>query len=327
MYGKYIYLQREGNVMKEDRVCETDNCDKIASKNKWGNWSKYCSKECGKTTRIRKLKEAHKNVDQDKALAKRKATNTAKFGVDNASKSDVAKQKISKASKTNAKQTVEKTKQTNLAKYGVESTNSLDSVKEKKRQAYLEKYGVDHPLKVTEIKQSVASKNKANAKERLAKAKLTNLDRYGHENPSSSDEIKDKRKEVMLDRYGVENPSQVLEFHNKKFASGYNSKEYTFPSGKTVLVQGYEDRALDILLGHYHEDEIDVHDEVPTITYYTPDGKEHRYFPDIHIPSENLIIEVKSQYTYNGFIGWYEVNLLKEQATKDAGYNFEFMIL
>jgi len=31
---------------------------------------------------------------------------------------------------------------------------------------------------------------------------------------------------------------------------------------------------------------------------YMIDDKEHSYYPDIFIPSDNLIIEVKSDYTY-----------------------------
>jgi len=34
-----------------------------------------------------------------------------------------------------------------------------------------------------------------------------------------------------------------------------------------------------------------------------------------------------SKYCSNGFTGWYNTNKLKEQATKDMGYNFKFMIM
>lgn len=63
--------------------------------------------------------------------------------------------------------------------------------------------------------------------------------------------------------------------------------------------------------------------EIPRIKYTGIDGKNHRYYPDIFIPKENLIIEVKSDFTfrYNQ-----ETNLLKEAATKNAGYNYRFMI-
>ena len=48
--------------------------------------------------------------------------------------------------------------------------------------------------------------------------------------------------------------------------------------------------------------------------------KKHRYFPDFYIPKDNLIIEVKSTFTYNKEL---EKNLLKEQCVKDAGFKYK----
>lgn len=133
----------------------------------------------------------------------------------------------------------------------------------------------------------------------------------------------------MIERYGVANPSQVPEFHEKQVKNAFKSKTYIFPSGRTERVQGYEPKALDILQRTYHENEIYVGQTKPppTINYYTDDGEYHIYYPDIYIPKDNLIIEVKSDWSYDGRDDWFEINLLKEQACIDAGYNFQFMIL
>jgi hypothetical protein len=40
------------------------------------------------------------------------------------------------------------------------------------------------------------------------KVKITNLDRYGVENPWQAKEVKEKIKKTNLDKYGVENPNQ-----------------------------------------------------------------------------------------------------------------------
>jgi len=53
------------------------------------------------------------------------------------------------------------------------------------------------------------------------------------------------------------------------------------------------------------------------------DKKRHRYFPDIFIPKDELIIEVKSDYTYEVDC---KTNHLKKQACLDKGYNFWFAI-
>ena len=63
---------------------------------------------------------------------------------------------------------------------------------------------------------------------------------------------------------------------------------------------------------------------MPEIWYMWQDGSWHRYHPDFYIPKNNLIIEVKSIYTYTeDFIK----NKLKEEAVKYLGYNFKFMTI
>lgn len=108
----------------------------------------------------------------------------------------------------------------------------------------------------------------------------------------------------------------------------FTSKSYVFPSGKTVYVHGNEDKAIDNLLSEYKESEIIAGSDLSlAISYIKSNGKNGRYYPEIFIPTYNLIIEVKSQWTYNGRPEWLESNLLKQKACLDAGYNFKFMIL
>jgi hypothetical protein len=99
-------------------------------------------------------------------------------------------------------------------------------------------------------------------------------------------------------------------------------KDYIFPSGKVERIQGYENKALDELLKIYTEDEIICNRAtIPKFWYGSK-----KYYPDIYIPKDNLIIEVKSNWTYSGTAECLANNLLKEKACKDAGYNFRFMI-
>ncbi len=60
--------------------------------------------------------------------------------------------------------------------------------------------------------------------------------------------------------------------------------------------------------------------------WYISKGSNRRYFSDIYIPKENLIIEVKSQWTYDGISGALEINLLKKQACIDAGFKYLLML-
>lgn len=73
----------------------------------------------------------------------------------------------------------------------------------------------------------------------------------------------------------------------------------------------------------FDENDIEsVRKNIPKIKYEIK-KKVHYYYPDIYIKSENLIIEVKSTWTYkkNLFI-----NIMKSLAVRSAGYNFEFWI-
>ena len=53
------------------------------------------------------------------------------------------------------------------------------------------------------------------------------------------------------------------------------------------------------------------------------EGKKHRYYPDFYIPEENLIIEVKSQWTLDLHK---DKNQAKFQAVKEAGFNFRLEV-
>lgn len=104
----------------------------------------------------------------------------------------------------------------------------------------------------------------------------------------------------------------------------FTYKRYIMPSGKLVNYQGYENIALDELLKQYNEDEIiSIRQSVPSIQYTQNNKKHYYYYLDIFIPKDNLIIEVKSIYTYKLHL---IKNILKALSVRKNGYNFEFWI-
>jgi hypothetical protein len=111
---------------------------------------------------------------------------------------------------------------------------------------------------------------------------------------------------------------------NSSINNKYNLKHYTFPSGKEVKVQGYEDLALTILLNNgYTEDDIIIdRNTIPTFQYIFK-NKTRRYLPDIYIKSERKIIEVKSSRTFQ--IQRVQ-NTIKSLSVRKAGFDFEFWI-
>lgn len=107
------------------------------------------------------------------------------------------------------------------------------------------------------------------------------------------------------------------------------AKTYTL-GGVDVKVQGYEPQALDYII---HEKKIDPDDivvgkEIPLFDYVDPiKGHDRRYYPDIYLPGDNRIVEVKSLYTFCGTEDVYLVNRSKALAVKAAGYNFTLMLM
>jgi hypothetical protein len=132
-------------------------------------------------------------------------------------------------------------------------------------------------------------------------------------------------KDDVKSRIDVEKLKQSINKTIEKACkvNNYTYKKYIFPSGKSVNYQGYENFALDELCKVYSEEDIENdRKHIPNVKY-TLKNKLHYYYPDIYIKSKNLIIEVKSNYTYKQHL---IRNIIKSLAVKKAGYNFEFWI-
>lgn len=102
----------------------------------------------------------------------------------------------------------------------------------------------------------------------------------------------------------------------------FSKKEYCLPSGKKIYLMGYEPQFLDYCFEKNIFNEEDFNFDDLTIIKYKKNNKIHNYYPDFYIPNYNLIIEIKSSYTVK-----LDKNIqLKEQAVKDAGYNYLFIL-
>jgi hypothetical protein len=195
--------------------------------------------------------------------------------------------------------------QSNTAsKYGVGNLFQSEEIKKKIRKTCQKKYGFDNP-------------NKSDVC--LKKSKSTKFDRYGDANYNNPQ----KNQLTCLRKYGVRYVNQVPDIIQKQQESAFNFKDYTCPSGKKVRCQGYEPLALDILHKKYDEDDIVTSKkDVPEI-WYEFEEKTHRYFPDIFVKSKNLIVEVKSVYTFESKK---EESLKKHEASKNSGFSHEIWV-
>lgn len=219
-----------------------------------------------------------------------------------------------------------KRKSTTLQKYGVENISKVtrsivaeklknktdeekESINEKKKIAYIKNHGVTNPNKSNNIRE---------------KTKRTNLEKYGVEYPTQSKEVVEHRRSNNLEKYGVISPTQLPEIYEKSIKSNYRRKEYIWKTGEVSIVQGYEPLVLKELeeKGYTFQQVKTKAVDMPKFLY-THKTKTKRYFPDIFIPEDNIIIEVKSTYTVKCNV---EINNLKFQSVIDAGYEFRLEV-
>jgi hypothetical protein len=73
-------------------------------------------------------------------------------------------------------------------------------LKDKRRDTCIEKWGVDNPSKSNQVKIKVIE---------------TNIEKFGHEWATKSDEIKNKIKDKFIENWGVDNPSKIKEVRDK----------------------------------------------------------------------------------------------------------------
>ena len=147
------------------------------------------------------------------------------------------------------------------------------------------------------------------------------MDKYGVDSPIKAQSIRNKIDQTNIDRYGVVNLYQRPESYEH---TRWQWKDYVLPSGKVIRYQGYENKFLDEFLKTHSEAEIVVDKcKMPRIHYIGLDRKKHWYFPDFYIPLENRIVEIKCDWTMDNKL---ITNYLKEEACKQAGYLFDFII-
>ena len=200
-------------------------------------------------------------------------------------------------------------KNTCLIKYGCISNLQLEETKQKIKETNLKKYGVEH---------------NSNSEEVRNKRKITCLEKYGKEYYSQTPEFKQKLIQTSLKNWGTEFPNQNPDLLEKNSINSYSRKDFIFPSGNCIKIQGYEHYGLNELLKTFEETDIVTGaTNVPTIWYMGIDGKKHRHYVDIFIPTENLCIEVKSIWTAKKK----QDNIfLKQNAAKELGYKYEIWI-
>lgn len=284
-----------------------------------------------------------------------KVTNLERYGVENPMHDETIKKRCMTATINNNGVIgfqSGKAKKTMMDKYGVENPSQVEEFQKKKKQSFIDKYGVDHPMKSSAIMDKVKSINLErygveNVFEDTEYMKLKYNEKYGVDNPMQVEEISRKTSNTMVSRYsknhwmknkevlekrvltwrekyGVDHPMQTTEVFEKNLNSAYRQKEYKWKTGEISMVQGNEPIVLKDLedAGYGYNDVKTAQSDMPEIWYFFED-KNRRYYPDFFIPSENKIIEVKSEFTLNTEL---EKNETKFNRVKEMGFEFKLEI-
>lgn len=304
-----IYLQKYNMNVKRQGFYTCIKCSNIKRKNT--NKEKYNVDNISQSNQIKK---------------KKKITTLINYGVENPSQNDKIKNKKCETMLKNygvkyvlqSKELLEKIKNTKLkiysdknytnreqAKetclkiYGVENPSQLESIKNEKCETSMKNYGVKYPSTLDIVKN---------------KSKQTCLDRYGVKSYSMTDDYKIKTIKTNLERYGVESPMQNKYILLKAQKTAYRIHKY---KNTNIYYQGsYE---LDFLNKFYNKIKIS---KIKPIIYFFNDEKKY-YHPDFYNKKLNLIIEIKSLYTYEKELN---KNLEKQKECIKQGYNFIFII-
>ena len=114
-------------------------------------------------------------------------------------------------------------KQSFLKKYGVENPLQSPKIQEKRKKIFFEKHGVEHQSQLAEVKEKkkqtylkkFGTTTNLLCEDTKNKIRQTNLKKFGVEHNSQSAEIKEKKKQTNLKRCGVEYNFQSSDFKEK----------------------------------------------------------------------------------------------------------------
>ena len=209
----------------------------------------------------------------------------------------------------------EQYKNTNINKYGCEYFSSTNIFKEKYKNTILEKYNVDNISKNNEIKQKKKDTLKLNynisstfsLEKTQNKKKITVKEKYNVDNVFQLDWVKEKSKNTMIDKYGID---YLTTLPNKRYIKRYDDRFNLYYQGT------YEKHFLDFCFNN------NIEIIKPKYIKYIFNGKEYKYFPDFYYKPANLLIEIKSDYTFQI---QKEKNLTKQQYCLQYGFIFIFI--
>ena len=296
------YLKFSNNET-EIYCCKKCNNVKVRKTN-LERYGVVCNSQLKSNQKMVKEKWQSKTEDEKNLIVNnRKETCLEKYGVDTYTKTEEYKIK---------------SKETWMERYGVENPSYSEDVREKRVKTKLKNFGFINNSQTEEWKDRIYEIWQNRSKEEidiiLENRRITCNLKYGVDNYTQTDECREKTIETCRIKYGYPSHNQCPIIHDKQQKSGLKTKKY---DNTELMYQGtYE---FDFLEKYYDNIRIE---KINPIKYFLNEN-EHYYHPDFYLPDYNLIIEIKSSYTYD-----YDLNknLAKKEYSIKYGYEFLFII-
>lgn len=148
-----------------------------------------------------------------------------------------------------------KAKKSNIEKYGVEHPLKLQEFREKQSNTNLERYGVEFLQQSKEIRE----KTKKSYLENFGVEHISQLNenRERSKNWLSSNEFRQKSKKTLFENYGVDNPSQSEEIQNIIKLNNISKWGTEYPSQSDVI----KEKIKNVNLSKYNVDNITKSEE------------------------------------------------------------------
>jgi hypothetical protein len=138
---------------------------------------------------------------------------------------------------------------------------------------------------------------------------------------------KARLKQKTVDKYGVSSAMHVPELFTKQNKNRYKFKTATINGILFENLQGYEELGIRRLIDTHKIDVSDIvagrAEDIPRVWYHDDKGVRRMYYPDIFVPKRNLLVEVKSVFT---FANSYSMSFAKQAASKAAGFDHIMII-
>lgn len=183
----------------------------------------------------------------------------------------------------------QKREEANLKKYGVKNLFELkdfqNELNKKAKEVLKNKYGVDNPSQIEEVKKANKLRWTPEMKKKQAKwfkseeFKMKNvatcLEKYGVKNGGGSKKAIEKIQKTKLEKYGIGHIERKYNFNGETFDSSWELAFYIYCI----------------------ENKLDIEHEKEVFEYYY-NGQKHYYIPDFKVG--DVIYEVKGDHFFKG---------------------------